>query len=248
MSIHLQGVTPGSLGEATLLVGDPGRIPLVTDHWQNVTELCRNREFVVCSGTYEDKLFSVCSTGIGLGSTEIAVMELIENGAQAFVRVGGCGSWREDIPAGALLFNHAMIRDKSLLHAYVDDNYPAAADPLLWHALYQEARRQKKQAFYGIGFTAGTYYLGQGRSVPWSENSAESKLMTDLKARGVINCDMETAVIYTLASLYNIPAANCLVCHVNRDENVFVSQEDYQEMHREAAGLVLKALTSRTRA
>ena len=104
MSIHLQGVTPGSLGEATLLVGDPGRIPLVTDHWQNVTELCRNREFVVCSGTYEDKLFSVCSTGIGLGSTEIAVMELIENGAQAFVRVGGCGSWREDIPAGALLF------------------------------------------------------------------------------------------------------------------------------------------------
>ena len=28
MSIHLQGVTPGSLGEATLLVGDPGRIPL----------------------------------------------------------------------------------------------------------------------------------------------------------------------------------------------------------------------------
>ena len=175
-------------------------------------------------------------------------MELIENGAQAFVRIGGCGSWREDIPAGALLFNHAMIRDKSLLHAYVDDNYPAAADPLLWHALYQEACRQKKQAFYGIGFTAGTYYLGQGRSVPWSENPAESKLMTDLKARGVINCDMETAIIYTLASLYNVPAANCLVCHVNRDENVFVSPKDYQEMHREAAGLVLKALANRPRA
>ena len=102
MSIHLQGVTPGSLGEATLLVGDPGRIPLVTDHWQNVTELCRNREFVVCSGTYEDKLFSVCSTGIGLGSTEIAVMELIENGAQAFVRVGGCGPPRPILCYGML--------------------------------------------------------------------------------------------------------------------------------------------------
>ena len=91
MSIHLQGVTPGSLGEATLLVGDPGRIPLVTGHWQNVNELCRNREFVVCSGTYEGKLFSVCSTGIGLGSTEIAVLELIENGAS----IGACRRLRQ---------------------------------------------------------------------------------------------------------------------------------------------------------
>ena len=134
MSIHLQGVTPGSLGEATLLVGDPGRIPLVTDHWQNVTELCRNREFVVCSGTYEDKLFSVCSTGIGLGSTEIAVMELIENGAQAFVRVGGCGSWRGDIPAGRRQLSRRGR--SSAMARFVSGSLSAKKASLLRYRLY----------------------------------------------------------------------------------------------------------------
>ncbi|WZU00894.1 hypothetical protein MGH68_15545 [Erysipelothrix sp. D19-032] len=77
MSIHLKGLKPGDLGEVTLIVGDPGRVELISSLFTNVESVVdTSREFVLYVGEYQGRRVSVCSTGIGVGSTEIAITEL----------------------------------------------------------------------------------------------------------------------------------------------------------------------------
>lgn len=35
MSIHLKGLKYGDLGEATIIVGDPGRVELISQDWRD---------------------------------------------------------------------------------------------------------------------------------------------------------------------------------------------------------------------
>ena len=91
MSIHLKGLKYGDLGEATIIVGDPGRVELISQDWRDKKKLVDSREFVVVSGLWKNHLVSICSTGIGSGSTEIAVTELIENGAKKNLIINGQG-------------------------------------------------------------------------------------------------------------------------------------------------------------
>ncbi len=43
----------GDLGEATIIVGDPGRVELISQDWRDKKKLVDSREFVVVSGFVE---------------------------------------------------------------------------------------------------------------------------------------------------------------------------------------------------
>lgn len=88
-NIHLNKVDAADLGEVTLLVGDPARVELISSDWEQSKLISKNREFILVSGIWKGKRVSICSTGIGAGSTEIAIIELIQSGAKKFVRLGG---------------------------------------------------------------------------------------------------------------------------------------------------------------
>lgn len=96
-SEHLTHLQNGQLGEVTLIVGDPSRVDLISKDWSERHKVEDSREFVLVIGKYKGHNVSICSTGMGVGSTEICIIELIENGAKQIIRCGGCGSWREDI-------------------------------------------------------------------------------------------------------------------------------------------------------
>lgn len=240
---HLKEVPEGSLGEVTLLVGDPGRIPLVTAMWEDVELITENRELLLYKGTWRNKPVSICSTGMGVGSTEIAVIELIQSGAKALVRLGGCGAWNEMLEPGDLVVNYGMARDSGMLNAYVKDSYPAVANPDLVNKIQRSAVNDGFKVNLAIGLTTQSYYLGQSRKVKINHGPQATEEMMDYwKERNIVNCEMETAVIYLLASLYGVPAANCLVVHVNRGSESWVSDEEYAKIHQRASCMVLNAL------
>lgn len=241
MTTHLKNINPQDLGEVTLLVGDPGRVAMLAGAWDHAGVICSNREFVLMNGYWRGRKVSVCSTGIGVGSTEIAVIELIQQGAKLLVRVGGCGAWKEEIGPGELIVNYAMAREAGTLGAYVPDGFPAAADPLLAAAIKETAAAQGFTVHSGIGLTTQSYYLGQGRSPGLPQGPAPDALMDYWEARSILNCEMETAAIYILASLYGVRAANCLVAHVSRKSGVWVADEEYQAIHVKASTAVLDA-------
>ncbi|WP_175640436.1 nucleoside phosphorylase [Metabacillus schmidteae] len=241
MAIHLTGVTEADIGEVCLLVGDPARVELLSTDWKDVKLVTNSREFKMVSGYWKGKKVSCCSTGIGVSSTEIAVIELLENGARYLVRVGGCGAWKKDILPGEVIVNYAMARDSGTLTAYGRDTFPAVANPILVHNILKTLSSHHIKTHFGIGLTTQSYYLGQDRKPKIEHILDTNGDMTYWKKRSILNCEMETAAIYILASIYGAFAANCLVVHGNRISEQWLGNEDYHYTHLNVSKLVLDA-------
>ncbi|MFR4782990.1 MAG: hypothetical protein ACLUAR_08980 [Pilosibacter sp.] len=69
---HIQ-CTAEEIGEIVLLPGDPGRVAMFEDLLEDYKIVSNYREYVVGTGYYNGIKVTVCSTGIGGPSTEIAV-------------------------------------------------------------------------------------------------------------------------------------------------------------------------------
>lgn len=72
---HLH-VKPEQLADKVILVGDPGRVPLVASHFDTKECDVSSREFRTITGTYQGKRITVVSTGIGCDNIDIVVNEL----------------------------------------------------------------------------------------------------------------------------------------------------------------------------
>jgi len=238
---HLKGATANDLGAVTLLSGDPSRVKMIGYSLTNPKLVTESREFTLISGYRNGRKVSICSTGIGIGSTEIAVIELIELGAKYLVRLGGCGAWSDKITPGDLIINHAMARESGTLESYVHDSFPAVADPVLVNWLKKTATAKDFSVHVGMGLTTQSYYLGQDRKPSIKHGPEISDFMRYWKERNIINCDMETAIIYILASIYGVHAANCLVVHGNRHSNQWIEDENYHDVHTKASNVILEA-------
>ena len=175
MSIHLKELKHGDLGEATIIVGDPGRVSLLAEAFDKRSIIVNNREFLLMNGYYKNQKVSVCSTGIGVGSTEICVSELLENGAKQIVRCGGCGAWRDDIEPGDIILNTGMARTTGLMTTYVPDTYPAVADSLLVSRIAKHLSGSKIPRIRigtdgrNILHRAGKGYFNKGKSTSCSQ-------------------------------------------------------------------------------
>lgn len=242
MSIHLKGLQSGQLGEATIVVGDPGRVDLVSSLFDDSQTVTDNRELKLATGTYQGHSVSVCATGMGSGATEICITELIENDAKQIVRCGGCGAWRDGIEVGDIILNSGMVRSKGMMSSYVLETFPAVADPDLLIRLKHAHERREVATHVGVGFTSEGYYAGQAR-MPKIEGAIDTRdLFEYMTKRWVMNCEMETAILYILGSLYGVPVANSLVTHVTRKNDHWATDEEYRAMHKMNARVALEAM------
>ncbi len=71
--LHLR---PEQLAEKIVLVGDPGRVDTVAEHFDSRECEVRNREFHTVTGTFRGKRLSVISHGIGGDNIDIVLNEL----------------------------------------------------------------------------------------------------------------------------------------------------------------------------
>ena len=124
---HLK-IRNGDVGRYVILPGDPGRVPLIAEYLENAKQIACNREYNVYTGYLGGVKVSVCSTGIGGPSAAIAMEELIESGADTFIRVGTSGGINLKVVGGDLLVASAAVRSEGTSHEYIPDGYPAV-DP-----------------------------------------------------------------------------------------------------------------------
>jgi len=134
-SIYHLHLLPGDISDTILLVGDPGRVDLISSFFDSVELRKGNREFVTHTGYYRDKRYSVLSTGIGTDNIDIVVNELdalasvdlesrtlLENpGKLTLVRIGTSGALHEDIPPGTTLLTEIAGGFDGLYYFYRDD-------------------------------------------------------------------------------------------------------------------------------
>lgn len=218
---HLD-VSPEDVASTVLLPGNPERVPKIVDCWDEHEMCAHHREYRTATGTYSGTPLSVTSTGIGSPSAAIAVEELARIGATTFIRVGSCGSIREDVSVGDLVITTAAVRQEGTSDEYVRESYPAAADYEVVCALVAAAERLGYEYHTGITMSADSFYAGQGRpGFDGYESPQGDGLVDELIAANVTNIEMEASAILTLANLYGLSAGAVCTVYADRTKGTF---------------------------
>ena len=116
--MHLQ-CTAKDIGRYVILPGDPGRCAAIAAFLDDARAVSSNREFNVWTGFLDGERVSVCSTGIGGPSAAIALEELVECGADTFIRVGTCGGVDSSVRGGDVVVATAAVRQEGTAREYL---------------------------------------------------------------------------------------------------------------------------------
>lgn len=237
---HLE-VEPGDVAETVLLPGDPERVDVITDNWDEAEVVADHREYRTATGRYDDTPLSVTSTGIGSPSAAIAVEELARVDAETLIRVGSCGAIQPETDVGDLVITSGAVRQEGTSKEYVRESYPAVADHAVVSALVAAAESLGYD--YHVGLTASTdsFYAGQSREGYGGFRARGSdERIEELRQAGVLNFEMEASAILTLASLYGLRAG--AVCTVYADRTTGEFRVEGQERAARTASEATKIL------
>jgi uridine phosphorylase len=127
--LHLK---PENIGDYIILVGDQGRVEMVSKYFEKIDFKVQNREFKTHTGMYKGKRISVLSTGIGTDNIDIVVNELdaivnIDLDKRVpksvhktlnLIRIGTSGALQEDIPVDTPVLSETSIGFDGLLNFY----------------------------------------------------------------------------------------------------------------------------------
>lgn len=132
---HLH-LLPEQLADIVLLVGDPGRVNMIAEFFDQIECRVSNREFNTVTGSYKGKRMTAMSTGIGIGNIDISVTELDalanidfatrkvkeQKRQLTLVRLGTSGALQADIKVGEFVFARTSLGFDGLLNYYAGRN------------------------------------------------------------------------------------------------------------------------------
>ena len=198
----------GDVGRYCFLPGDPGRCEAIAKHFDNPVHIGMNREYNIWTGYLLGEKVSVCSTGIGGPSASIAMEELVNIGADTFVRVGTCGGIDLDVQPGDVVVATGAIRFEHTSMEYAPIEFPAVPSLDVAIALKSASEDlgyrthtgvvQCKDSFYGqhAPERSPVYYELQQKWESW-------------KRLGVKASEMESAALFVIASALGVRCGSC---------------------------------------
>ncbi len=136
-SVYHLGLLPEDLADTVITVGDPDRVPLISEHFDEIQVKKHKREFCTHTGIYKGKRISVMSTGMGTDNIDIAITELDllvnidlkakkehkEQKSLDIVRIGTTGSISKDIPVGSFVLSEMALGFDGLMHYYKAEEF-----------------------------------------------------------------------------------------------------------------------------
>jgi hypothetical protein len=137
--LHLR---PEELADNVILVGDPGRVDMISEYLDGKEFRHQSREFVSVTGKYKGIRMTVLSTGIGTDNIDIVMNELdalanidfttrepkAEHRSLNIIRIGTSGAIQPDIPLGSFVFSHISVGCDGLMNWYADRDAIAMTD------------------------------------------------------------------------------------------------------------------------
>ena len=215
LAFHLH-IKEGDVGRYVLLPGDPGRCEKIAAYFDDPHFVSQNREYVIWTGTLMGEKVSVASTGIGCPSTAIAVEELVDVGADTFIRVGSSGAMQPEARMGDVAIITGAIRDEGTSTHYLPVEFPAVADTDVVLALREAAEKLKIPHHVGISQTKDSFYGEVERTrMPMAAHLEER--WNAWVAGGAVCSEMEAAAIFILSSIYRKRAGGAMLIINNSD-------------------------------
>ncbi len=132
---HLH-LCPEQLKDNIIVVGDPGRVNIISSFFDKIEYEVTNREFHTIGGVYKDKPIMCLSHGIGGDNIDIVVNELdalanidfstrtIKDSFRQLniIRIGTSGGLQPDIPIGSYVIANKGIGFDGVLNFYAGRN------------------------------------------------------------------------------------------------------------------------------
>ena len=190
---HLK-LLPQDIADNVILVGDPGRVDLISTFFDSIEVEKHNREFKTITGRYNNKRITVISSGIGTDNIDIVVNELDalanidlekrENHPEFrelnIVRLGTSGAIQQNIPVGSFVASQKSIGFDNLLFFYdinpgneeltnalkKELNWPQDLGfPYIVNAADSLLEKFRSSTIQGINISAPGFYGPQGRQL-----------------------------------------------------------------------------------
>ncbi len=131
-SIYHLAILPEDLADKVIVVGDPGRVALISSYFDTVEVMKANREFVTHTGSFNGVRISVIATGIGTDNIDIVLNELdalvnidlatktIKRSHKSLqiVRLGTSGAMQKDLPVDSFIMSEFGLGMDGLLNFY----------------------------------------------------------------------------------------------------------------------------------
>ncbi|MCL6524909.1 MAG: nucleoside phosphorylase [Thermoflavifilum sp.] len=128
---HLD-LRPEEIAHTIITVGDPGRVPIVSQHFDRIEYKRSHREFVTHTGYIGRKRLTVISSGIGTDNIDIVLTELdalvnvdltrreptASHTTLYIFRLGTCGGLQPDVPTDAMVVSTHGLGLDNLMHYY----------------------------------------------------------------------------------------------------------------------------------
>jgi uridine phosphorylase len=223
LAFHLH-IREGDIGRYVLLPGDPGRCEKIAAFFDQPGFIAQNREYVTWTGKLLDEKVSVVSTGIGCPSTAIAVEELIDIGADTFIRVGSSGAMQRSVRMGDVAIVTGAIRDEGTTQHYLPLEFPAVADVDVVTALRESAKNLGVRFHVGISQSKDSFYGEVERTrMPMAEHLEQR--WNAWVAGGAICSEMESSALFILSSVYRKRAGGAMLI-INDSDLAELSTED----------------------
>jgi uridine phosphorylase len=131
-SVYHLNLLPKHISDTIIAVGDPSRVYMVSELFDEVEFEMNKREFITHVGKYKGKKITVISTGIGTDNIEIFFTELdalvnidlktrepkAKKKKLKVVRIGTSGALQEDIAVGSHLVSDYAVGFDNLMNFY----------------------------------------------------------------------------------------------------------------------------------
>ena len=210
------GLKNGDVGKYVILPGDPKRCKKIAEYFDDAKLVADNREYTTYTGFLNGVKVSVTSTGIGGPSAAIAIQELVNVGADTFIRVGTCGGMDINVKGGDVVIATGAIRMEGTSREYAPVEFPAVANLDVINALVSSAKNLGYSYHTGVVQCKDSFYGQHSPDVMPVSYELKNKWEA-WKRLGCLASEMESAALFIVASFLKVRVGSVFLTVANQE-------------------------------
>jgi uridine phosphorylase len=254
-SVYHLHLKPENLASLIFTVGDPDRVQLVSQYFDEIDFKTQKREFVTHTGRIGETRVTAISTGMGTDNIEILMTELDalvninletrqikpDHRCLQIIRLGTSGAMQPDIPVGSLLASIKAVGLDTLMQFYPNLSNSQSWGNSIKSELnldflpYQTEGSKKlidktdSSFLHGVTLTCPGFYAPQGRIVrlkPKIDHMLDRLSSMEISGERLTNFEMETAGYYAMGALLGHEVLSLNAIVANRNNGEFDSEAE----------------------